>query len=362
MRRTSSKLVTLVALVTLVTLVSSCKRRAPSDSEAKDMFANSRRRVATTAELAFMGAMPSGNMKGCAAFFVENSGGKNFLGFARHCVDFKVTDWCNGGGKIQDRASGVEQTCKRVVAADSNHDIVLVELSGSHPGAKVRLAAYKPSAGTRLKMIGYPADQFANNGDIVSENCWLLVPHQEGQNAGNSPGNNDAQGRHNCSTYGGNSGGPILVEGTSEVIGLPSTYSPNDFVQRDPNTENLSYLDSMWDFVATFKTKLVQEGVTLVETQSTKGVPGDYFAVGRYKSAAIPTCDMYLKPLYNSGRTLQSIQVEYMGSGCSGNRLLTCTDSYCVNQAEGLAFTLVSGNSYYYTNLETNSTALYVLK
>ncbi|RYZ79298.1 MAG: leucine-rich repeat domain-containing protein, partial [Proteobacteria bacterium] len=59
----------------------------------------------------------------------------------------------------------------------------------------------------------------------VSENC-KITPYNELYTS--SVGDTlDRSIPHNCSTWGGNSGGPFVVEGASDVVGLPGSYSPN---------------------------------------------------------------------------------------------------------------------------------------
>jgi len=56
----------------------------------------------------------------------------------------------------------------------------------------------------------------------------------------------------------------MIEEGTSVAVGLPFTYSPGDYRNRDPeNLNTAAYLAQMSDFVATFRTTLEAEGVVL---------------------------------------------------------------------------------------------------
>lgn len=221
-------------------------------------FANSTRRDATVLE-----AQPIAKVRGCTAYFIRNSAGKVFVGSARHCFGGAISTWCQGGGAIT-RTDGIAGRCTRVVAADRNHDLAIVEASFPQPPlATLRLADYTPLVDTRLTMAGFPADKYRKGKLTVTENCWILKESVPSPHAGTW---NDQSALHNCTTYGGNSGGPMIVEGTDVVVGLPFTYMPNDYTERDPNRlSTASHMAKMADFVSTFRRTLESEGIELVD-------------------------------------------------------------------------------------------------
>jgi hypothetical protein len=118
-------------------------------------------------------------------------------------------------------------------------------------------------------MIGYPADedpQTARRGKLTTtENCWVLkssVPSLY-----DDPHLADHSSLHNCTTYGGNSGGPMYIEGSLDAIGLPFTYAPDDYTRRDPNDlSTAADLAQMADFVGTFRSQLTEAGVVISDT------------------------------------------------------------------------------------------------
>ena len=229
-------------------------------------FQNSSRRDATRLE-----ASQVAHVGGCAAFFLENSKDRVYLASARHCFEYQITDWCRTGSVTGN--DGTTGTCTRVVAADDRHDIAVFEAAMRHASlgeSTLRLAAYTPKVDTELLMIGYPADRdptTARRGELtVTTDCWVL------SGPGPSPHDDtlDRSAQHNCSTYGGNSGGPMIRKGSREVIGLPFTYAPNDYRRRsatDPRTAATLALTS--DFVKIHRAELVEAGIVLVES------PGD---------------------------------------------------------------------------------------
>ena len=78
----------------------------------------------------------------------------------------------------------------------------------------------------------------------------------------------DRQLMHNCSTWGGNSGGPMLKAGTNIVFGLPSTYrtSSDSAHASDSSTMNadeLARLDLVSYFVLDHAETLAAWGVDI---------------------------------------------------------------------------------------------------
>lgn len=242
---------------------------APSETESTSdlqmFFENSTRRDPNALE-----REQTVNVGGCTAFYVKNTAGKAILASARHCFNGSITNWCNGGGRFTQN-DGLAGTCKRVVAADTTHDIALFEgditVLPSNDRA-LSLAAYEPRVSTRLKMIGYPADQYRRAALTTTENCWILQSRTSSPHGGAL---NDRSSRHNCTTYGGNSGGPMLQEGTDVAVGLPFTYAPGDYTNRSAtNLGTSSHMAQMADLVATHRATLEAEGIVIIDAQPAR--------------------------------------------------------------------------------------------
>jgi hypothetical protein len=243
-------------------LAAACGQQQPADSsDLQQFFEQSTRRDPDAFEAAHVV-----NLNGCAAFFVENTAGKTILGTARHCVSYSITSWCSNGGTIRDN-NGRTGRCTRVVAADTGHDIALFEASLPYtPTAEqgLRLAAYQPPVNTRLQMIGYPADQYRHAALTLTENCWVLQTTTRSPHADSNL--QDRSSLHNCTTYGGNSGGPMIREGDDVVIGLPFTYQPNDYHLRSAtDLRTAAHLAQMADYVETHRTELENEGIVVAD-------------------------------------------------------------------------------------------------
>jgi hypothetical protein len=235
-----------------------CGERPQPSSDLQQFFEQSTRRDPTALEAAHVV-----NLDGCAAFFVANSAGKTIMGSARHCMSYSVTNWCPTG-TVRTNAGRIGR-CTRVVAADVGHDIALFEVNLPYDAsAALRLAAYQPPVGTRLQMIGFPADQYRQARLTLTEDCWVLQTTTRSPHADSNL--QDRSSLHNCTTYGGNSGGPMIKEGDDVVIGLPFTYQPGDYHQRSStDLSTAAHLAQMADFVATHRQELDGEGIEVVE-------------------------------------------------------------------------------------------------
>lgn len=249
------------------TVVEEGKREMGSNQ----FFDNSVRRETTESEAAKVGFLETSR---CAAFFVENTAGKVYVVTARHCVDFALDTWCSEDGVVIDNF-GAQGTCVRVVVADDSRDIALFEADIAHASSgeeTLRLAAYVPEVRTKLVMVGYPTDEDPKSGRFgmltTTTNCWVLSEPVESPYARVNPNVLDRAVRHNCSTYRGNSGGPMYVEGTRDAIGLPFSFMENDYERRKAeDLKTSAHLALVSDFVSAHREVLVNEGIVLAETQ-----------------------------------------------------------------------------------------------
>ncbi len=243
--------------------------RDHAESSAKQMFENAIRRDPTAEEATHVAKV----LTGCTAFFVANSKQETLMITARHCMDTKPEDWCDGKTVLKD-SEGNEGSCLEILATDASHDIFLFKSSLPYVESRSLLLAKNPPATkTPLLMIGHPADDSFDGHQgregllTVTENCWVLGNNYESPYL-NSPSFQfkDAAALHNCSTYGGNSGGPMLIKGTNIVVGLPFTYFPYDYVKRSQNElPTAANMAQMSDFVHTFASVLAAHEVTLNE-------------------------------------------------------------------------------------------------
>lgn len=264
-------------------------------------FENSLRRDLNEYEKAFLVRVEVDQACSCAGFFTENSNKDFLITTARHCAYYYFTEACQQGKvSIVTESGGFKGVCSEVVASDHGTDIVTFRArfdadQSARIGASIaflRLKAGDPDIGTALKMLGYPADPDRGTRATVTENCWInannpddssawsyytkserlqiIEESKKGGSLSSLPADySQRQNRistqylgHNCTTYRGNSGGPMLVAGTDMVVGLPANYSPGMF--RGLPSSASEYMYRMSEFVVNNRASLQAAGVVLV--------------------------------------------------------------------------------------------------
>lgn len=298
-------------LLLLLSIVHLSCRTNSDGSEVKKFYENSRRRTTELDERRAIGKLAGG---GCTAFWVE-APSKNLVVTATHCTnrgDF--ASWCKNGGYVTD-VNDAKHDCVKPIANDANHDIVLFEVTGTLNEPGYPLAAYSAARYTYLRTIGFPNDNLADkSGPMITENCWIvdeMVPDTRVRVG------LDEAARHNCSIYGGNSGGPMIAEGSNDVVGLP-----NEFIEGDKGTTNRpfnsegSFMVKTSDFVRTFRKELTANKVSIAE-QPSQAVLYDrkYLSSGTYHSPTLPTCKFHVLPKYFSSINMHALRVIYLADG-----------------------------------------------
>jgi hypothetical protein len=246
---------------------SSCGNSSEEPSSLQQFFSNSYvRRDPTLYEASLVLRIETG----CTAFLAENAADKAFVVTAKHCFNSDILDWCLGKGGFQD--NGHTRKCLRVIAWDPGFDIVMFEALMPKTLEKMRtlqLAAYQPEVGTKLLMIGYPADKYRQGKLSVTENCWILKKKSPSPWGIGEFG--DMSSKHNCTTYGGNSGGPMIQAGTRIAVGLPFTYYPDYYdLLNSSDLGTAADMAQMLGFVQRHRATLVKEGITIQDSNPEK--------------------------------------------------------------------------------------------
>jgi hypothetical protein len=169
---------------------------------------------------------------GCTGYFIKSTDtSRSFISSARHCFKYDAPTWCKTGtAKIH--STGQVLKCLGVAAGDETHDTVLLEFENTirDRSGDFSYANAIPAKGTRLEMIGYPKDGYLTDRKvdtlITTHNCKVVATSGSNIYTNIPEVINDKVFRHDCSTYGGNSGGPMMIEGTRTVIGIPDQYKP----------------------------------------------------------------------------------------------------------------------------------------
>ena len=256
---------------------------------------------------------------GCTGFFVENTKSEFYVATARHCVDFKATEQCRSGqmdiyfddfvdGTVLEVRKHLIGNCKEIIAGTVQDDLFMMRVEFEDADRSyqetdnviqmlrnsvkfLKLASYTLPQMARMKMIGFPADINALGLPTLTENCWdtsaIGIAYYNGVQTsvlgGNaSNGDQDPQRQaylnqlrrqlrwHNCSTWGGNSGGPMILEGTDDVVGIPGAY--NDEMDQEtvyPDERVSSFYETTAGFIARNRLALQRAGVVISEKPPT---------------------------------------------------------------------------------------------
>ncbi len=257
-------------------------------------FENSVRRDPTTNELNALIRIENNH---CSAFFIKNNQNKLFVGTHNHCAQYELEKYCAGNNSKEKiifkswAAPDIVGYCKRVVAKNDYNDFMIVEISYNSKKIEnrirksavfLRLADFIPPEGTKLKMLGHPADSERQGQPTTTENCSIQnqsrpigkeytsdematlnkksVPRTAlGEEKRNLFMLNAEKLGHNCSTYGGNSGGPILVADTDIVIGLPGGYYQ---IERKLPAETSIFLETTHGLIDSIRSTIEAEEIT----------------------------------------------------------------------------------------------------
>lgn len=274
---------------------------APIDPQAQgsfyhtDFFANAIRREPQPNEIKSMARLTVVDALGrdrgtCSSFFIKNNKNRLLMGTARHCLEYRFKEGCRENKFKLSFYHGedvIEGRCANVVAGSPTDDFIVFEAQFE---TEVRLAIKPlaltvgvPPQKTRLRMLGFPMDRERRGRMTVTENCWLtdgkkVVMKSELDEEGrkeatrNVPSKNltlaiqklvKSQLFSNCSVYGGNSGGPIIVENTDYVIGHPRSYIPGHYKTLSSNYS--MQIESSDGFVQRNRTVLEAVGVKIVD-------------------------------------------------------------------------------------------------
>lgn len=250
-------------------------------SQLYSFFENSLRRDPISIEADGVVKVGSATQINCSAFFVSNSQKQALLMSANHCFQGKIREQCQAGNlwvfDHQDRPLGY---CQETLIENQHHDMVLFKmkvLPDVYLPQGLSLAKYDPRPGLALKEIGFPSDRFRNSKITVSDNCWVLkapyryafVPPRWDTPAGR--GLTTRLVAHNCSTYGGNSGGPLIQVGSTTVMGLPDSYFLDDFTLYSAQGSSVvSEMAVMSDFVLEHESTLKALGVKIDQAPDEK--------------------------------------------------------------------------------------------
>lgn len=361
-----------------VFLVFSC-RTTDNSSKEKQFFENSIRRDANASELTPVVRIyvPGTNITGCTGYFIANQNDRAYIATGRHCaaeilpdgtldhVNYDIHKWCTTPG-IFVQSNGQTGSCKRVVIENPVFDMVILEADFTQQPSssdKLTLAAFVPKVGTRLKMIGYPCDKLRSPNcplqpqpATVTENCWVL----SGASAGARPDarQKDYVVKENCAVYGGNSGGPMMVEGSKTVVGQPMSFRIDVSNLTFGSLDTAAQMGLTSTFLLGSLSQLKAEGieVALEDPSTTNNIDSGFLHAGAYQCPTIPACTFAVVPIYNSSTELQSIKLYAYSTDasaretCNAQIEFACAGNNCINQQTQASLSMRDSRSFVYIN------------
>jgi hypothetical protein len=218
-------------------------------------------------------------------------------------------------------------TCTRIVAASIKDDMFIFEASVPDSiRAEVlkyleeyNLADYYPTPYAGLQMLGFPADKYQMGEPTMSENCNVAPSNALG--VGNQeyhPGYEAhirvQLGKHNCNVYGGNSGGPILLRNTHDVVAMPASYYPENY-QIGALYESAA-MELTKGFIDRNRKSLIQAGVILSkEPVRTSGTYQRLKFFETYQNFSAEKDSSYQIHIEKTDRKLGTIEISFSKDG-----------------------------------------------
>lgn len=236
----------------------------------------------------------------CTGFFIENESQRFIVGTHNHCASFNFEQICTDSNKsdaivFTPSVYKTKGFCKRVIAQSNYNDFIILEVEFPEVDKVqllksiqfLKLGFFLPKQSSPLKMIGHPSDQERKTRLTVTENCSVLsteitafsfLTEQEKSRLSNGIKNRNRSNEeaikrsnnlakaeflgHNCTTYGGNSGGPILVAKTKIVVGLPAGFFPG--IYRPLPSNSSLRMETTHGFIKETLNILKSEGIILI--------------------------------------------------------------------------------------------------
>jgi hypothetical protein len=332
MRATPSKVTLSLTLGILVACQPASTLLSGQDNA---FFANSLRRGPLVGEGNVQAIL---NMSmGCAGFFVGNDAGRVLVMSASHCMQAKPREWCESETNYAVDQEGQLRRCLGTVVAESGSDLALFEFSGPAPAATLALLEGGATKRRRLVMYGYPVDAAALDGLNVTENCWITADADRNLRQDNPE---DLNYLHNCSTYGGNSGGPMVVEGTRALVGEPQSYRPNDPTQYPSDGDFFAWGTDVTPFIRRNRATLDTWGVEIVDDANDALLESPTAITlhsGTYKGeGCLENYSTTLRAKYNSRAELNGLALRWTESDGNFTRVeYDCAGSLCVQRMNG---------------------------
>jgi V8-like Glu-specific endopeptidase len=254
------------------------------NSHARMIFENVERTDATDEEKATV-LMHQG---GCTGFWPANKTDRLLAATAKHCLAGKTPkEACDAKMEFYSNY-GDTFICKKVLVEHKKNDTFIVEVEQKHKWLSysfkkrtLLLTKVFPFFGIPLTMVGYP-------GDLKGKLTTTKDCHITGWYRSVLSRAYDVAVEHNCSTWGGNSGGPIFLEGTNRVVGVPGAYMAGQkTAYKKYDGSNQTFYEDIGLFIENNRKVLEAEGIEYQELSA------DQSAALTFKNTSVLPADEF---------------------------------------------------------------------
>lgn len=300
---------------------------------------------------------------GCTGFFLKNAGNKNLIVSAAHCFEYDAAKWCSKKKKATDYHNKKKLKCTKVVAGDTAHDMVIFEFEASERDRSndFQLADFPLEKKMMLGMLGFPADAKNAKRELkATDHCWVQNPASEFNVYEFRPKVGEKKAKdvtftHNCSTYGGNSGGPMFIAGTRIAIGLPDAYVPKDLKNRKAESSAQGILSS--GFIKDFQSQITKLKISIAKEPVASKIT--FLTEGSFSSTS--GCQINIeKVVYNTESYPTNITISSTGDNCTQDESFTCNTSLkCVGENKEAQIDLGDKNQFSVTLSKTKTKTLF---
>lgn len=298
----------------MLNFTSACKFGKKTDEPSQTKFLNehSRRRLASSDEYKGIYRLKTFGGNQCTAFSVKNEAKRAIVFTARHCMNYEARQWCEKVGEFKTADERDSYRCKQVLFDPKDSDFAAIELDRPIPDDGYFLADFEPTEGRRLQMIGYPSDWYGKSlgGTVITENCWITSLKRVSVNVVTKITPNPMAALHNCATFGGNSGGPMILENSNIVVGMPGSFWRSEKIREIDET---AFIYLTLDVIKSHRQFFDSEKLIIATKDDVPLAKPRFISRSRCTSESSKKVIKELVPLFNSADDFTALKVKFDG-------------------------------------------------
>lgn len=343
--------------ILFLTSISACKFNSDQNNGASDfkyLNENSRRRLATPEEVTNIYRLKTFGGNTCTAFAVQNADKKPIIFTARHCMNYKPSEWCKEVAEISSADGREIYKCQEIIFNPLDSDFAAMLLDKPLPSEGFQVANFDPAAGQRLQTIGFPSDWYAKSlqGPVVTENCWLAQGSRRPIDVVVPMKPIPMALPHTCATYGGNSGGPMILENSNIVVGLPASFWKSATIRSMHETASMYPTK---DVITKHMDFMTNQRISLVSADPKAPLKKNFLSRARCTSTTHKTPIEEMVPIYSSETDFTALKIRFKGSDW---QIFRCReDNLCNERSKNTGETIKIKNELEITYTKNGSAA-----